>query len=134
MSEDENEIRRQLSLPGIPLHLHDVMQVSTVRVHITKVVEKMYKKHGITYIGIKEGAESGEVIQTGNLGLKYRIIGLTKKVLPIGGYRYRIKRIDGANITQLDIDAVSVGDKVKFKSRRTFIELMNYPDQGIPPC
>lgn len=134
MSSDDKTVLKRQSLPGIDLALHDLKQTASVRVLLTKVVEKMYKKQGISYIGIKEGAESGEVIQTGNLGIKYRIIGLTKKVLPQGGYRYRVKRVDGFNITQLDIDAISVGDKVKFKSRRTFLELINYPDQGTPPC
>lgn len=127
MSEENKIVLKNTRLPGVDLSLHDIYQVSSVRTHKTVVVEKMFKKGKSAYIGIKENAESGEIIQTGNLGLKYRIMGATVKVLPYGGYRFKVKRVDGFNITLTDIDAISVGDKVKFKSRRNFIQIMNYP-------
>lgn len=128
MDNKEKIILKQQQLPGVDLALYDFNRVSAVRPLRTKVVLSMYKRQGMTYIGLQGPAEAGEIIQVGNLELKYRIIkGI--KVLPKGGFLYRIKRVDGHNITQTDLDAVEIGQTVKFKSRRTFTQLMNYPPQ-----
>jgi len=85
----------------------------------TKVVVPMYKKGIITYIGLDQGLSPKEKIKVGNLGLRYVIIGKAKKMLPKGGFLYRIKRVDGANITQLDIDNTLVGQVARITNRRS---------------
>jgi len=85
----------------------------------SKVVKGIYKRGAIAYIGLMEGLAPKEKIKVGNLGLRYMIVGQAKEMLPTGGYIYRIKRVDGANITQLDIDSVLIGQKAIITNRRT---------------
>ena len=85
----------------------------------TKVVVPIHKKGAIAYIGLDQGLSPKEKIRVGNLSLLYVIIGQAKKMLPRGGFLYRIKRVDGANITQLDIDNVIVGQVARITNRRS---------------
>ena len=118
-SEDKFRVNER-SWPGIDKSIVDFSAVHTSKVMVTKVLIPLYKKGIIAYIGIKDLLLAGEIIQVGNLGQKYKIIGGAKKVLPRGGYLFRVKRIDGFNITSTDMGAIFEGDKVKIKSRRSF--------------
>lgn len=106
--------------PGVDRSIIDFDQVHTVKVTKTKIVLGMYKKGVIAYAGFLDGLLPGEIVQMGNLQIKYKVIGHAKRMLPYGGSLYRVKRVDGANITNLDIDAISIGDIVKIKNRRSF--------------
>lgn len=111
---------------GVDKSIIDFDITSSVKVLVTTVVVPIYKEGSKAYIGTKDGFLPQEVIQVGNLGILYKTIGPIKKLLPEGGYLHRIKRADGYNITLMDINAVSVGDRVKIKSRKSFDQLMNY--------
>lgn len=105
---------------GVDLSIIDFNQVNSVKIVVTKVVKTMYTEKLKTYIGTKDPLQPGEVIQVGNLGLRYKIVSPTKHIVPSGGFLYRIKRIDGASITNTDLSAVAIGQKVKIKSRRSY--------------
>ncbi len=129
MAEDcEKIIIKQETFSGGDRHLYDFSHVTAVPVVVTKVVQKMYKRHGRAYIGILEGILPREVIQIGSHPILYRIIRESINNIVGGGQLYHVKRIDGFNITQTDIDAINVGDKVRIKNRRTFAQRMQYED------
>lgn len=113
-------IIKSSSWPGIDRSIVDFDTVTSVKVARSKVLLSIYKKGAIAFIGIKDGLAAGEVVQTGDLGFKYKVIGPAIKMLPTGGFLYRIKRVDGANITLTDINASHIGDLVKIKNRRSF--------------
>lgn len=125
MSEPTKTVMKHNSWPGIDQSIIDFDQVHTVKVLRTKIVETLHKKGIIAYIGVKDGLLSGEIIQFGNFGQKYKVVGPTKKVLPHGGYQYRVKRVDGYSITGTDIEATAVGQVVKIKNRRSFDTMFN---------
>lgn len=87
----------------------------------------MYKVGRFTYIGTKEKLDNGDVIQVGNLGLKYKVRKL-KKMDDRYWHIYEIKRIDGNLTTGLDINATKVGQKVLIVSRQTFQQIFNWAE------
>lgn len=84
-----------------------------------KVVKAPYKKMSKTFIGLSECLQPKEVIQVGNLGILYRIIGQATTMLPEGGFLFRIKRVDDALITALDLDSIVKGQKARITNRRS---------------
>jgi hypothetical protein len=117
-------IIRKDFLPGGDKSTIDFEIVGSIKLLYTTVTEKMYKVKSKTYIKIKDACLPNEVIQVGNLGLRYKIIGFAK--ITDNGYIQRIKRIDGASTTLTDINATFVGGKVKIKSRRTANSLLGF--------
>lgn len=134
MADNDKLIIKTESLPGVDLSVVDLTLVSSVKVGITIVKKVMYKKWGKTYIGVRDQLDAGDVIQVGNLGIKYKVQKLVQ-LTDREGYIYRVRRVDDANTTQLDIDAIALKDKVRIVSRKTFEQLMNYAcsqRQSIP--
>jgi hypothetical protein len=124
--EDQDKIiLKRYELPGVDMSVTDFEMLSTVKVSVTHVTKKMYKSSGQTFIGIKEQLDKGDVIQAGNMEIKYKVIKLVK-VTDREGRIYRVKRIDGGHTTQLDLDNIAVGQKVRVVNRKTFEQLMNY--------
>lgn len=121
---DEKLIIKTEFLEGGDLAVYDYSMLSSVKVIQTKVVVPIYTVAHMAYIGVKDALLPREVIQVGNLGFKYKIIGPLHKVLPTGGFIHRIKRVDGYNVTSTDITATFVGGAVHIRSRRTFDQLM----------
>lgn len=102
----------------------------------------MYKKNGKTFVGIRDGLMAGEVISIKPLGLKYKIIGQMIKKIPQGGGLYRVKRVDGANTTNTDLQNALVGNKVRITNRRSFQQMfaqvpynenLELPEPPCPP-
>jgi hypothetical protein len=124
--DNEKIIIRTEFIEGGNLAAYDYSLLSSVKVVKTKVVLPIFTKGSMGFIGVKDPLLPQEVIQVGNLGFKYKIIGPLKQLIPTGGFVYRIKRIDGYNITSTDITATAKGGLVKIKSRRTFEQLMGY--------
>jgi hypothetical protein len=85
----------------------------------TKVTQAPYKIQTITRIGLDEWLHPKDIIQVGNLGIKYQVIGVSNKRDNNGGYLYRIKRIDGANITNTDLQNIVVGQTARIVNRRS---------------
>lgn len=117
MAENEDIILRTERLEGVDKTLFAYEQLQSVPIVKTKVTVGMYKSGNVLLIGTKERLNEGDVIQVGNFNLKYRVITFRK--LTLAGGIYRIKRVDGANATQLDLDGAPVGSKVKILNRRT---------------
>lgn len=112
------------TLQGIDRSLIDFNILGSNQVMTTTVGLPLYKENGKAYIGILDRLSEGEVFQTGNLGIKYKVLCEGIKKLPKkGGTLYRVARLDCANITQTDIDAISKGYKVKLLSRRSHEDL-----------
>lgn len=128
MCDNKNKIQVQDSyyLSGIDKSVIDFDLVSSVQVGVTILTESMYKSKGITYIGLKQPVSNKEKIQIGNLNIIYNVYGKAKGILIKEGYIYKVKRVDGFNITQLDIDNAKKGTKVRIKNRKSFKQLMNY--------
>ncbi len=125
MNNTDKIIIRTEFLEGGDKSLIDYDILGSVKVIKTEVVKPLHKVKAKAYIGTKEPLLPKEVIQVGNLNLLYRVIELTKK-LPTGGNLHRVKRVDGYNITQTDIDAIKIKDTVRIKSRRTYNQLMRF--------
>lgn len=116
-------IRRDF-LPGGDKSVIDFEIVGTVKVLRTVITEKMYKVNSKTFIKIKDACMPNEILQLGNLGIRYRTIGLPK--VTDNGYIHRIKRVDGYSTTLTDINATFVGGKVKIKNRRSGQQLLGF--------
>jgi hypothetical protein len=128
-SEDQDKIViKRYEFPGVDMSVNDFEMLSSVKIGVTKVTKKMYKKWKQTFIGTKDQLDDGDVIQVGNLDLKYRVLK-HHKITDREGYIYRVRRVDNANTTGLDINNIEVGMKVKIVNRKTFEQLMNYPDE-----
>lgn len=110
-------IIREENLPGIDQSILD-FYLPPIRMKVTK---KMFKRGLKTFIGLAEYVRTNEVIQVGNLGLKYRIVDNNPEVFE-KGYIHQIKRIDGFNITSTDINAIIVGKNAIVIGRRSFQE------------
>jgi hypothetical protein len=121
--EVDKIIVRTEYLEGGDKSLIDYDITGSVKVVRTEVVEPMFKVKAKAFITTKEPLLPKEVIQVGNLNILYRVISLVKKTTS-GGNMHRVKRVDGYNITQTDIDAINVKDVVRIKSRKTYNQLM----------
>lgn len=124
--EDKIVMQRPYYPGGIDKSIVDFDQMHTVKPAITFVTHAMYKRNGITYLGLKQSVAPKEKIQIGMFPSTYSIVGQARGKLIKDGYLYRVKRTDGFNIVQLDLDNAVVGAKVKIKNRRTFRQLINY--------
>lgn len=126
--EDQDKIViKRYELPGVDMSINDLEMLHTVKIKVTKVTKKMFKKSPKTFIGTKDQLDDMDVIQVGNMGIKYRVMKLVK-MTDREGYIYRVKRVDGANTTALDMDNIEVGMKVLITNRKTFDELMHHPE------
>lgn len=124
-TDDNKIILKRSELPGIDMSLVDLEIVGTVKVRVTIIKKKMYVVKGKTFIGTRDQLDNMDVIQLGNFGIKYRVMSL-EKMTDYEGYIYRIKRLDGYNTTDLDINATEVGQKVKIVNRQSFEQLFAY--------
>ena len=115
MSEDI--ILRTERLEGVDKTLFAYEQFQSVPIVKTKVTIPMYKSENILLIGTKEKLNVDEVIEVGDYKIKYRVVSFRK--MTIKGGLYRIKRVDGANATQLDLDGATKGKKVTILNRNT---------------
>lgn len=116
MAEDKEPIIiKKERMEGVNKTLFDFTMTATIPIAVTEVTRKLEKKRQYVTIGLKENLHVGNVIQLVYSGLQYRIIKFVK--ITDQGRIYRIKRTDGSNITGFDINSISVGDKVRIKSR-----------------
>lgn len=132
--EGDKIIMRSNRLQGVQKSFNNLEMVSSVRVGVTKLTSKIFKEKGISYIGTRESLSVGDVIQVGNFSILYKVVKYHKKTDDKGNI-YRIKRVDGFNITSLDIDGTKVGQKVIIKNRRSYQDIFNdFGDFNEPPC
>lgn len=124
-AENEKIILKTEFMEGGDKSLYDFGLLSSVKVNVTQIVVPIHKSGTIAYIGTKEPLLPQEVIKVKRSGISYKIIGSLVKVIPTGGYIYRVKRTDGYNITQLDINSTIKGEKLFIKNRKTFEQLIN---------
>lgn len=124
-TDDNKIILKRSELPGIDMSLVDLEIVGTVKVRVSIIKKKMYTIKGKTFIGTRDQLDNMDVIQLGNFGIKYRVMSL-EKMTDYEGYIYRIKRLDGHNTTELDINATAVGQKFKIVNRQSFEQLFAY--------
>jgi hypothetical protein len=140
VGSDNKIILKRKGWEGVDKSIIDFNQVSTTPVVVTKVILSMYKKNGKTFVGVRDGLIPGEVISIRPLGLKYKIIGPMIKKIPQGGGLYRVKRVDGANTTNTDLQNALAGNKIKITNRRSFRQMFDQVpynqnlDLPEPPC
>ena len=111
---------KQTYYDGVDMSLYDLSLLSSVPVAWAKVVDKMFKRGLRTYLGISEHLLPGEIIQTGRLGIRYKIVNATKHPSKGKGFIYEIKRVDGQTITSVDILNSYEGGRVRITNRRNF--------------
>lgn len=129
MSEANKIVMKTTILEGVDMSVNNLEMFTSVRIRWTKVTHTMTKKSGVSFLGTKEQLLPGDIIQVGNLGLKYKVVALKKLEDKPQGYIYRVKRVDGASITSLDIDNILVGQKVEIVSNKTFQQIFEqHPD------
>lgn len=118
MSADKDQepiIIKRENMEGVDKTYFDYTMFSTIPIAVTKVTRKLEKRKQYVTIGLKENLHVGNIIQLIYSGLQYKIIKFVR--VSEQGRIYRIKRTDGSNITGFDINSISVGDKVRIKSR-----------------
>lgn len=133
MADKDKVILKKPAQPGVDMSITDFTFVSSVKVNWTKVTKLMYKNKYLTFIGTKDQLDVLDVIQVGNLSLKYRVVKL-EKMTDREGYIYRIRRIDGGSTTSTDLDAIKVGQKVSIVNRKTFDQMINYAESMREPA
>jgi hypothetical protein len=104
---------------------NDLTPLYAVAVSITNTITDIHKKHRKALVGIREHLNVGEVISVGNIPKKYRIVSVEGPVKGKIGKLYRIKRVDGAFITEFDAENSPVGSKVKVLTRKSYEQLRN---------
>lgn len=127
--KDDKIIIKSGNWPGVDKSIIDFGYAFTEPIAVTKVVVPIYKKGHQAFIGIEVSMLSGEIFQTGYNGQKFKVIGGIVSYVPTGGYIHKIKRVDGFNIVQIDMDAIQKGDKVLIKNRRPWREKINQVDK-----
>lgn len=139
MSAEDKIIIKRVRLEGEDLSLIDFRQVASVPMSVIKVTGPMFNTGTQYFITLSEGLEPGDIVQLGNYGIKYKIVKFSK--MTVKGRLYRIIRVDGYNITQFDIDGVSIGQKARVVSRKSFTQLFEeaYGDmkdfpEACEPC
>ena len=109
---------------GFDLSFNNLETLASVKMVINIVTFPIFKVKRKSFIGLKERMDDGDIIEAGLFKKLYRIIHHAK-VDPYKGNIYQIERVDGASITQFDIDQVKVKQKVKVKNRKSFETLFN---------
>ena len=130
---EDSIIKKKTTLPGVDMSIFDFSDLTSVKIQRTFISKPIHKVGAKTYIGLKESADEGDILELGNLGIKYVVLSL-KQLTPREGKIHRIKRLDGNSTTSTDIAATKVGQKVRILNRRSFNEIFNnYPHNTINP-
>lgn len=103
----------------------DLTPLYAVAPSITKTITEIYKVHRKALIGIQEHLNIGDVVFMGVFPKTYKIISIEGFVRGKIGKLYRIKRTDGAFVSQFDADNVPIGSKVKVLTRKSYEQLRN---------
>lgn len=130
MSVEDKVIIKNDSLPGVDMSIKNFELLGSILPTWTYVTKPIWKKLRVTYIGIKQHIQEGDVIQVGKLGTMFRVIKLIKvegTMRGKGGKIYRIKRADNNLTTDTDIENVSKGDSVRVMGRQNFIDSLDHP-------
>jgi hypothetical protein len=88
----------------------------------TKITTGLFKIGPKAYIGLKDRVTQKEKFRAGPAGTVYFFIK-EEKYTKYKGFIYRVKRVDGYNITQLDMDNLLAGQKLRITSRRSQAQL-----------
>lgn len=103
---------------GFDMSFNNLETFTSVKIRRTKVTGPLHHVKSSYFITIKDRLQVRDVLQLGDFEVLYRVIAFPK-VTPKGGL-YRILRVDGANITQHDIDAIKVGSVAIIKNRKSY--------------
>lgn len=120
--EDKKIIVKSSYLHGVDMSIADLVRVSAIPVSITYTTSEMYKKGSQAFVVLKDKLMPGEVIQVGDYSIKYKIVSLVSPH-ESGGWVHRVKRVDGYNITQLDIDGIHPKQKTLIVSRKSYNQI-----------
>ena len=80
------------------------------------------------FIDLKDGVTAGEIIIVGVLNKEYRVLKPVK-FSKDGRRGYAIKRLDGEQMTSLDVDNAKEGAKVRIRGRKTSKEILKIIDE-----
>lgn len=111
-----------VSWKGINPTYNNLSSLASVKMVWNTVTYPMYKKGGVTFIGVKEYQDVGDILELGIYKTLYKVIQHYQMAYDKGNL-YIIRRVDNTNITEFDLDAVKVGQKFKIKNRKSFKQL-----------
>lgn len=80
--------------------------------------EGMFIQKGKVFLAVNEGLRVGEILQIGDIPMKYKVIGKVRFTQK-GNKCYRIKRLDNTLIQGLDISNAKQGAKIIVINRKT---------------
>lgn len=123
--------RKEQSFPGVNYTIFDTNMLQTVPIAWTVVTHPIWKSSvHVSYIGIKENINAGEVIEFS--GVKYRVV-IRKRVRGKGNV-YRIKRLDDVTISSVDVNNSKAGTKVRLCSRRSYEQQLSLIFDEVEAC
>ena len=126
MSVDKNDdkvIIRRENLPGIDKSIFDHSYAFSTPIAWAKVTIDSYKKGAISYVGLDQNLNVGDIIQPTNTNSTYKVVKFQKIVKK--DRIYKIVRTDGYPLVALDLDKLVKGRKLKIKNRAGIRERFN---------
>jgi len=113
--DSNNYIIRDESLPGVNKANSDFSYAFSNRVTKATVISDSYKESYLTFVELDGRLNNGELIQVVSNPIIYRVlrsISTTDR-----GRLYKISRADGYPFTQIDLDNLVEGVRVRIKNR-----------------
>jgi hypothetical protein len=119
---DEKIILKAQNRGGFDMSFNNLESFSSVKIVINEITFPIFKEKRTALVGVKEFLDDRDVIELGIYKKLYRVVRLHRRDIKKGNI-YQIKRVDGASITQFDIDATAKGQKFKIKNRKSYKQL-----------
>jgi hypothetical protein len=113
-----------VSWKGIDYTYNNLSSFASVKMLWNTVTYPMHKKHSVTFIGLKEFQDEGDILELGIHKILYRVIKHHQMTYDKGNL-YIIKRVDNSSITEFDTKSVKVGQKFRVKNRKSFDQLFS---------
>ncbi len=110
---------------GFDYSFNNLEMLSSVKMIWNVTASQIFKKNKQAYVGMKEFLDDNDIIELGTFRLLYRVLRRVQWYGKEKGYIYSIERVDGELITQFDIDASKVGQRVRVKNRKSFDQLFD---------
>ena len=106
---------------GFDMSFNNLETFTSVKIKRTSVTGKMYNKFSSYFVTIKDRVNEGEVLQMGVFKYLYKVVKVVK--ITTKGPLLKVKRLDGVNMTQHDIDSINLDSVVIIKNRKSFDKL-----------
>lgn len=116
---DDKLVVKSVRWPGVDMSILDLIMTSSVPINWTIVTKAPYLKGTTAFIALRDPVSSAEVIKVNSLYFRIRKEEYNNQGLRL----YRIANLDGTLVQQSDLNTISVKDKVRISSRKSFEKL-----------